>query len=155
MNYTIEFMKLPCSWYSDRLRAGLMRGQSSSPGRVKNFLSSKSSRRALGFTQLPIQWVPGALSQWVKRPRRETDHSPPVSAEVKKMWIYIHSLTRLHSVVLNSLSTATTLPLPYHVLTVKSFSCAGKLSLPVNIGIVLWGWLSFGTVTMDAWWRAA
>jgi hypothetical protein len=42
----------------------------------------------LGSTQLPIQWVPGALSPGVKRPRREADHSPPTSAEVKKMWIY-------------------------------------------------------------------
>jgi hypothetical protein len=25
----------------------------------------------------------------VKRPRREADHSPPTSAEVKKIWIYI------------------------------------------------------------------
>jgi hypothetical protein len=24
----------------------------------------------------------------VKRPGREADHSPPTSAEVKKMWIY-------------------------------------------------------------------
>jgi hypothetical protein len=24
----------------------------------------------------------------VKRPERETDHSPPASAKVKKMWIY-------------------------------------------------------------------
>jgi hypothetical protein len=31
----------------------------------------------------------GALSLRVKRPRREADHSPPASAEVKKMWIYI------------------------------------------------------------------
>jgi hypothetical protein len=60
----------------------------SSPGTVKNFLFSKSSRPALGFTQPPIQWVPGALSPGVKRPRREADHSPPTSAEVKKMRIY-------------------------------------------------------------------
>jgi hypothetical protein len=26
--------------------------------------------------------------QGVKRPGREADHSPPTSAEVKKMWIY-------------------------------------------------------------------
>ncbi|PNF15380.1 hypothetical protein B7P43_G00977, partial [Cryptotermes secundus] len=32
--------------------------------------------------------VPGTLSQGVKRPGRETDHSPPTSAEVKKTWIY-------------------------------------------------------------------
>jgi hypothetical protein len=35
------------------------RGRSSSPGRVKNFLFSKSSRPALRSTQPPIQWVPG------------------------------------------------------------------------------------------------
>jgi hypothetical protein len=39
-------------------------------------------------TQPPIQWVPGALSLGVKRQGRESDHSPPTSAEVKKMWIY-------------------------------------------------------------------
>jgi hypothetical protein len=59
------------------------RGRSSSPGRVKNFLFSTSSRPALGSTQPPIQWVPG-----VKRQRREADNSPLASAEVKKMWIY-------------------------------------------------------------------
>jgi hypothetical protein len=45
--------------------------------------------RALEFTQHPIQWVPGALLPSVKRPGREADHSPPASAELKKMWIYI------------------------------------------------------------------
>jgi hypothetical protein len=59
-----------------------------SPGRVKNFLFSKSSRPALRSTQPPIQWVPGALSPGVKRPGREVDRSPPTSAEVKKMRIY-------------------------------------------------------------------
>jgi hypothetical protein len=46
-----------------------------------------SSRPALGPTQPPVQWVPGALSPWVKRQAREADHLPPASAEVKKMWI--------------------------------------------------------------------
>jgi hypothetical protein len=32
---------------------------------------------------LPIQWVSGALSLGVKWPGRETDHSPPSSADVK------------------------------------------------------------------------
>jgi hypothetical protein len=53
-----------------------------------------SSRPALGPTQPPIQRVPG-----VKRPGRAADHSPLISAEVKKMWIY--TSTRLHGVVLN------------------------------------------------------
>jgi hypothetical protein len=57
-------------------------------GKVKNFLFSTSSRPALGFTQPPIQWVPGAHFLGVKRRGREAGHSPPASAEVKKMWIY-------------------------------------------------------------------
>jgi hypothetical protein len=40
------------------------------------------------LTQSRIQWVPGALSPEVKRPWREADHSPPTSAEVKKMRVY-------------------------------------------------------------------
>jgi hypothetical protein len=100
------------SRYSDWLRAGRRRDRSSSLGRAKNFLFSKSSRPALGATQLPIQWVPGALSPAVKRSGREADHSTPTSAEVKKMWIYTSTPPpiRLHGVVLNSLSTGTTLP---------------------------------------------
>jgi hypothetical protein len=76
------------SRYNNWLWAGRLRGRSSRPGRVKNFLFSKSSRPALGPTQPPIQWVLGALSPMVKRSGREADHSPPTSAEVKKMRIY-------------------------------------------------------------------
>jgi hypothetical protein len=32
----------------------------------------------------PIQWVPGALSLWIKRPEREANHSLPSSDEVKE-----------------------------------------------------------------------
>jgi len=43
-------------------------------------------------TQPPIQWVPGALSPGVKRPGRETDHSPPSSTVVKEcVELYFHS----------------------------------------------------------------
>jgi hypothetical protein len=77
---------------SDWLRAGRQRGRSSSPGRVKNFLFSTSSRPVLQPTQPPIQCVPWALSPEVKQLGRETDQSPPNSAEVKKIWIYIFSL---------------------------------------------------------------
>jgi hypothetical protein len=39
---------------------------------------------ALGPTQPPIQWEPGAFSLGIKRPGREAGHSPPSSAEVKE-----------------------------------------------------------------------
>jgi hypothetical protein len=54
----------------------------------KNFDFSMLSRPALGPTQPTIQKVLGTVSMKVKRPGYEADHSPPTSAEVKKMWIY-------------------------------------------------------------------
>jgi hypothetical protein len=56
------------------------------------FLFTTASRKALGPTQPPIQWVPGPLSVGIKRPEREADHSSPSSAEVKE-WVelYLHS----------------------------------------------------------------
>jgi hypothetical protein len=47
------------------------------------FLFFAASVPALGPTQPPIKWIPGALFPGVKRPRREADHSLPSSAEVK------------------------------------------------------------------------
>jgi hypothetical protein len=76
---------------SDWLRAGRPRGRSSCPGRCKIFLLSTLSRSILWPTQPPIQCVPEALSPGVKQPRREADHSPSSSAEVKNTWIYTHT----------------------------------------------------------------
>jgi hypothetical protein len=66
------------------------------------FLFTTASRTALGPTQPPIQCVSGALSQGVKWPENEADHSPPSSAEVKE-WVklYLHSPIRLNGVVLS------------------------------------------------------
>jgi hypothetical protein len=55
------------------------------PGRGERIFPLASvSRPALGPTQPPVQWVPGALSRGVKaRPGRDADHSPPSTAEVE------------------------------------------------------------------------
>jgi hypothetical protein len=72
------------------------------PAELGIFLFTTASRTALGPTQPPIQWVPGALSLGVKRPRCEPDHSPPSSAEVKNAWSYTSNHpVRLPGVVLS------------------------------------------------------
>jgi hypothetical protein len=68
------------SRYSDWLRAGPPEFDSRQGPDM--FLYSIASRPALGSTQSPVQWVPDALSPGVRGQRRETDRSPPSSAEV-------------------------------------------------------------------------
>jgi hypothetical protein len=56
------------------------------------FLFTTASRKALGPTQTPIQWVLGALCLEVKWPGHESDHWLLSSAKVKE-WVelYLHS----------------------------------------------------------------
>jgi hypothetical protein len=78
------------------------RGSIPGRGNAKFLLFATASRPALGPTQSSIQWVPGTLYPSVKRPGRETDHSPPTNAEVKNAWSCASTpSTRLHGVVLN------------------------------------------------------
>jgi hypothetical protein len=51
---------------------------------ARNFslLHSVTYRLALGQTQLPIQWVPQALSLGAQRQRCKAGHLPPPSAKV-------------------------------------------------------------------------
>jgi hypothetical protein len=74
-----------CTSYSD-IRQPVTCGRSGFDSRqvLGIFLFITASRTALGPTQPPIQWVPGALSLGVNWPGREADHSLPSSAEVKE-----------------------------------------------------------------------
>jgi hypothetical protein len=98
------------------------------------FLFTTASRPALGPTPPPIQWVPGALSQRVKRPGREADHSPPYSAEVKNEWIYI-STPQYISIAWYSVkeSTRTILSLLYftYVITGGETDCCTYRGMPL------------------------
>jgi hypothetical protein len=98
-----------------------------SPGRVKNFLSSTSSRPALGSTQPAIQWVLGALSPGAKRPGREVDQSPSTSAEVKKMFIYISTPPYVFMVWWHCLSTGTILPFIFYVVKTKQMNSQSSM----------------------------
>jgi hypothetical protein len=69
----------------------MVKGRNSSPGEGKLFLLFMPSRQIVGSTQLPIQWISGALSPSVKQLGREADHSPSNSAEEKYMDLYIPS----------------------------------------------------------------
>jgi hypothetical protein len=63
--------------------------EGSNPGRgLGIFLLTTASKPALGPTQPPVKWAPGALSLEVKRPGREADHSPSSSVKVKNAWLY-------------------------------------------------------------------
>jgi hypothetical protein len=78
------------------------------------FLFITASRTALGSTQPPIQWVPGALFLGIKWPEHEADHSPPSSVKVKEnVELHIHSpnMPSWHGAQLKS--TGTILPLLY------------------------------------------
>jgi hypothetical protein len=78
---------------------------------LRIFLFTTASITALGQTQPPIQRVPGALSLGVKWPGREADHSPPSSAEVECVELYLHfpNMPSWRGVQLTN--TGTTLPL--------------------------------------------
>lgn len=82
----------------------------------------------MGPTQPPAKWEPGAVSQMFKRPGREAQHSHASNTEVKNVGA-ISSLDNTPSgVMLNKLSTGSTLPLPYNhiyataLFTVKRFA---------------------------------
>jgi len=75
------------------------------------FLFNTVSRLALGPSQTPIQWVPGALTLGIRHPGCETEPSPLSSAEIKNAWSYTFTpLIHLHGVVLNYAQTTVCLP---------------------------------------------
>jgi hypothetical protein len=80
----------------------LMIGGFESREGLEIFLFITASRKFLGPTQPPIQYILGALSLGIKKPGREADHTRLPSAEVKNAWSYIFIPTvHLHGMVLS------------------------------------------------------
>jgi hypothetical protein len=109
--WVVSFMPQPLypegnsPWYPLDRRLDGTQSLSGRSGEEKNSqppLGTTASRTALGPTQHPIQWVPGALYLAVQRPGREAVNSPLFSAEVKE-WVelHLHSPIRPHGVVLS------------------------------------------------------
>jgi hypothetical protein len=71
----------------------------------REFVFAPASRSALVPTQIPNQWVLGALSLGVKRPGSEADHSSPSSAQVKNAYVFTARCSikqmNVHDVVLS------------------------------------------------------
>jgi hypothetical protein len=93
------------------------------------FLLATASRPALGPIHPPIQWVPGALSLGVKRPRREADHPTH---------LHLVPRSRMHGTIPPlpntpsrrgaqfKKSTGTTLPYLYIMRWAGHVTCKGK-----------------------------
>jgi hypothetical protein len=73
------------------------------------FPSSGPFMLAVGLTQPPIHWVLGALCPEVKQLGHEADHSPPIIAEVKKLWINTSTPPCVIMTAINLLSTGIAL----------------------------------------------
>jgi len=65
------------------------------PGKGKDFFVFATASRHWGPPNLlskENRGGGGGPSSWVERPGRQADHSPPSSAEVKKVWSYTSTL---------------------------------------------------------------
>jgi hypothetical protein len=69
--------------------------------KCKIFLFSTASRPTVGPTQLPIRWVPGALSPGVKPQRVKLATHLHLMPRSRKVNLYLHSPIYLHGIVLN------------------------------------------------------
>jgi hypothetical protein len=97
---TITYARTPHDW----LWAERQSDRYLSPDRVKNF--PLTVQTGCGAHPASYPTGTGALSLGVKHQGLQAYHSPPTSAEVKKMWVYT-------STPRTSSSLSTIKPLPY------------------------------------------
>jgi hypothetical protein len=112
------------------------------------FLNSTAFRPVLGPTQTPIHWLSGCLPRVKRTMRYDTDHSHPVSIEVKNGGAIPPSLDT--SSWLNNLSTGTNFPftcLPYFHTNIKWTADQSGMNCLCSVDTQIVG--SYPTLSMD------
>ena len=59
------------------------------PAGPRHYFLLHNKQPGSGPTEPPVKWLPGFFPRGLKRLRRDFDHSPPPSAEVKNEWSYV------------------------------------------------------------------
>jgi len=96
---------------------------------LRIFLLTTASRQAVGPIQSAIQWIPWAVSLGAKRQRRDADHPPPSSAEVKNEWSYT-STPQYAFMAWCSVKRSTGTALPFTFILPHYAIVSNLLSLP-------------------------
>jgi hypothetical protein len=78
----------PVAFHLKNLRALLMEERNCSPCLEIFLVCTQVVQTGSGVHPTSYTMGTGGSFPGVKRPERVADHSPPISAEVKKMWIY-------------------------------------------------------------------
>ena len=91
----------------------------------KLYVFTKTSRLALGPTQLPLQWLP-RFCPGCKTAGSEVNNSPPFSAEVKHKWSYT-------SLLPYAFMASTTTALPFAITMSHFYNIIFKISFHIRI----------------------
>jgi hypothetical protein len=119
-------------------------GRGSISWKDKIFLFSIASRPAVGPTQPPIQWVPWALSPGGKRQGVKLTTHLHLVPRSRMVELYLHSPVCLYGIVLNWLTTWTTLLFFYHVISIfhhNPFHAVREISHLNIFTVVIWVYL--------------
>lgn len=132
-----------------RLRSGHLRNRGSFLCRGKTIFFISEFSYGLRFTQLPLQWVSGALFPRIKWPGRENDHWYPSSADDKNWWSYTSTFT--YALMTWSIGTA----MHSKLCLCTADSCTVQLSWCQVVYVSFSSSSSSDTITVCEFWSSA
>jgi len=93
---------------------------------------------ALGPTQLPLKWVPGAFSPGVNQLGHEAHRLPPSNAKVENVWTCTFSLPYIFMAWYDvHLSTETTVPFSPHIWEGNAWNVDQQTGYPYRCLVVI------------------